>query len=318
MTFYFYPYFEKTNPYVANFRAIFAVLGEVRPLPLSIFFAVLIAFKRQKKYAVLNWFEDAPSQVNVSLIRFIQCLTILFIFWLFRVKIIWFKHNLVPHAKPDCIYFKILVMILSKISFKAITHRPYSTFSYVPHPLCSPAHPAVSLAEPAADFFLIFGAVKGYKRISELLRHWPAERSLVILGFCNSASLEAEIKQVIKDRNLLVKWENTKFSDQALDDALRVCRGVVIPNNDTAMLVSGSFYMAASYGKPILMPGSDFSEYCTSVFPGTFTFEFSEGSLASVVSRAFQMDFSNPAQFMLSKSLTSEEIVKSIQDVLST
>jgi len=316
MTFYYYPYFEKTNPYVANFLDIFGMIGKVKPLHLSVCFALLIGCRKQNKFVVLNWFEDAPSQVNLSLIRFVQCLTILFIFWFFRVKIIWIKHNFAPHANQHCFYFKILVTILTKLNFKSITHRPYLTFSYIPHPLGTMANPETSQTYHEEDFFLIFGAVKKYKRINSLLACWPTERPLLILGFCNDSSLEAEIRQLISDRNLQVKWDNSKFSDQALHEALTVCRGVIIPNNDSAMLVSGSFYMAASYRKPILMPESDFSVYCASVFPSTFTFEFSETSIAREVSRVFHVDLSDLSQFQASKSLRLEEIAKKIKEVL--
>ena len=112
----------------------------------------------------------------------------------------------------------------------------------------------------AAKFeYLIFGAVKKYKGIHNILSFWPPEKSLKILGKCNSKSYRDEILSIIESRKLQVEWRDEYLSDEDLNYEISRAHFVVISHLDNTMISSGTFYHAVSFGCNIISLRSSFS-----------------------------------------------------------
>jgi hypothetical protein len=143
-----------------------------------------------------------------------------------------------------------------------VTLRPSSLGRHVvPHPTYpSNALPAALCGERKHDY-LLFGTVRPNKGYAELLRWWPSDRRLVILGSCSDRALARTIRELIAERNLKVDWRDGFIPDDELDVWLSQSRHVLVLHQDGTSLVSGTFFYAASRGANVLVTPGEFLRY---------------------------------------------------------
>jgi len=151
------------------------------------------------------------------------------------------------------------------VSSKIITLEKHIeiTPNFVPHPLYiddSKLHEATEYLNKTSrrQDFLFFGSIKPYKGLDELLENWPVDIELKILGHCKSIQYTKRLLKIIDERSLHIIWENKFISTESLNESISNAKYVVLSHGDNAMIASGSFYHAISYGANIVCLPSKF------------------------------------------------------------
>ena len=195
----------------------------------------------------------APYLRNRGGYAFVKTLFLLLLIKLKFKKIVWVRHNLRPHSEYSVLTYRILLRLLQIFSDATVTHRPVSEFKsyYIPHPLYDVS--GVKQNDERDIPFFWFGAVKRYKGLTDLLKSWPNDVPLIVAGKCNDAELEKEISDLIRNRDLLVSWENKFLEYSELCEYISRARIVVMSHSEDSMIVSGVFYHAVSLGASVLM-----------------------------------------------------------------
>lgn len=259
---FFVPY-THLNEYVdINKRALSDAGYEVVPLNLKNAVSSI-----GKKYSIIvNWLEDRPYGSNfsfrVKITTTIKCLAIIIFGAFFCSKRVWIKHNFKPHNSNGSFRcYKFISATLRTLKYRKLTLEKYAGGGMF-HPLYCPDD---ILRKKSIDLntqkfeYLIFGAVKKYKGIHNILLFWPSDKSLKILGKCSSKSYRDEILSIIKNRELQVEWRDEYLSDEDLNYEISKAHFVVISHLDNTMISSGTFYHAVSYGCNIISLKSSFS-----------------------------------------------------------
>jgi beta-1,4-mannosyltransferase len=253
---YYYPFEMPSNKYVHNMRSILSQIQIVKDFPSPKLFYKLF-FEKDKDILFLNWVEDFSLRKNIFYY-------IIWVFYMFLArilfkKIVWVKHNIVPHDSSKSLRFKFMCWVLNKISDVKIAHKPMQDYIFLPHPKYESNY---DLLNKKRDIeYLFFGAIKPYKNLVTLLNTWPQETSLCIRGYCNNETLEHEIRDLILTRRLNVSFVNKYITDEELELLLYRTKFVLIPHMDEKMIVSGTFYHAASLGANIVVLNSSFGNF---------------------------------------------------------
>lgn len=259
---FFVPY-NHMNEYVEiNKNALSEAGYDVIPLNLR----NSLRHFRSKKAIIVNWLEDRPYgstfSARVKFTTFLKCLFILIYGATFCSPKLWVRHNFKPHnAVGSYLYFKIITSMLRLFKYKELTLEKYTNGELF-HPLYLPDE---RLFPNGREFsktefdYLIFGAIKKYKGIHNLLLTWPQDRFLKIIGKCNDENYKEQILDIINRRKLKVTWRNEFLLEEELNEELSKARFVVISHSDNTMISSGSFYHAISFGCNIISLRSNFS-----------------------------------------------------------
>lgn len=281
------PYDVKSNDYIEQTKKILGNAGySVCPPPrnFSDFFYLIYSrfFNKGRHTIIINWYEDMPSQVKFSLLRFIFCLFYFVALRLSFSKIIWLRHNFSTHNKALSLYFDILSFILRFCSDTKITHRPINGFEFLPHPIYSVSSSIKPISQRSIDYF-IFGSIEPYKGVVELLKSWPYDKKLLIVGRCKSILLDKQIVSIINDRSINVEYRNEFLETNELNSLILSSKCVILPHSRDEMIVSGVFYHAASFGANILQNKNNFSSWCSNYY--SFSNLFDCSNIADVLNQ---------------------------------
>ncbi|MBZ2163144.1 hypothetical protein [Alteromonas stellipolaris] len=247
------------------------VLTDLGYTPKKLTAKNLLLSRKEKPPVVMGWVEDQPYRRDVGSIKsfLLTCryavLIILSAF--FASKKIWIKHNFKPHnANGKLLYFRFLSFLLKLTKFEKIYLESYMENGRLSHPLyLSDDIINKTISEPAAALkqkdkvVLFFGSIKRYKGVDSLLRSWPKELNLLLKGHCSDEQYSEELLSVIEQRELNVKWDNKYLSDDELISSLIEADFIILPHEDDAMISSGTFYHAISYGCNVLASESKFA-----------------------------------------------------------
>ncbi len=264
---FFVPYTHMNEYVEINKSALLEAGYEAIPLSLK---NSLSTF-RSKTPIIVNWLEDRPYgstfNARVKFTTFLKCLFVVIYGAISCSPKIWVRHNFKPHnAGGSYRYFKIITSMLRLFRYREVSLEKYTNGDLF-HPLYMPdesfnekvSEVKTTVVETIRFEYLIFGAIKKYKGIHNLLSVWPQDKTLKIAGKCNDENYEKEILDIIARRELKVNWRNEYLSDVELNDELSKAHFVIISHSDNTMISSGSFYHAISFGCNIISLKSDFS-----------------------------------------------------------
>lgn len=273
-TIHAYPDGEGENIYLELNKRIWRSMGyAVSPFPGILGLLKLVATRQD--IAILNWFEDRLSGKKNQLFSFLTSVIVLFLMRIIFRQIIWVRHNLKPHDQHSAPLYHLLIRLLTYFSDSIVTHRPVSSINstYIPHPL----YPFNSeyLSNMRDIPFLYFGAIKPYKGLEDLIAVWPKSLPLMMVGFCKNMQLEQLIKDRIVENDLDITWTNVFLDYDNLCQLISRTQYVVLPHTDDAMIVSGSFYHAASLGANVLVRDGQFYRDYLKRFPFVTSFQMS-------------------------------------------
>jgi beta-1,4-mannosyltransferase len=262
MSVFFFPFESSTNNYLENMQTIVKSETKVEEFPSPKKIWKLFTLK-ERDVLVLNWVEDGVSQRQFFYV-FLWCLHLLIARLIFK-KIIWVRHNFEPHTHNNLKKYKFMCSLLNKISNLKITHRPVTSYDYLPHPTYSSNVTLISDEKRDIDY-LYFGIIKRYKGLTNLLSTWPKAKKLFIRGLCEDKILNDEILSIVKKRNLNVDYTNVFLTNSELNVLLSKTKVVVLPHLENKMIVSGAFYHAASFGANVMLRDGVFFKHLAAKF----------------------------------------------------
>ncbi|GGC06869.1 hypothetical protein GCM10011352_36390 [Marinobacterium zhoushanense] len=101
-----------------------------------------------------------------------------------------------------------------------------------------------------ADYFVMFGSIARYKNISDVIRNWNSCKKLVIAGRCDEIGYLNELQDLAKGKNVEIV---NRFLDKIeAQELVSKSSGLILAQVDKEMIVSGSFFYAASLGVPVI------------------------------------------------------------------
>lgn len=275
----FYPRFGE-NQYTENtYECLQTFSTDIQAIePLD--FSVLKSGFHHYDIAVVHWLDNtlvtqAKTISVLSIAKFLLKLCILK--WVAR-KIVYVRHNLYPHAlhgraaRIAC----SLINMACRVSDQCVVHSGHLAdrhTSYIPHPLYQlETQQGESNASPAGPY-IVFGRIVEYKAIDRLLENW-GDVPLLIAGKVDSAAYLSQLQQIITRRRLgrHVSLQARFISDQEATAAVSASRGLILTHSDEDMIVSGSFFFAASLGVPVHAVKTPFFEWLKNNYnyPGLF------------------------------------------------
>ncbi|KKA63546.1 hypothetical protein HA49_22590 [Tatumella morbirosei] len=210
----------------------------------------------KKEVVILNWFENSliNNQGKVTLKKVILTYIKFIILKLKYKKLIYVKHNVFPHS-TDKKYINNAIRhmaLMTRFSNVVIVHSPASLLSdekYVPHPLYSPVR-RMSGETKDESLFVIFGRIARYKKIEDVILHFPKNKKLLVIGPCDDVSY---LNLLINLSNKLpnVRVVEGFMNDHEVVDILSSASRMLITHSDTDMIVSGSFFYAIANNIPV-------------------------------------------------------------------
>lgn len=225
------------------------------------------------------------------------------------VRFVWTVHNLVDHEQGQARWERRACRWLAQAVDRLIVHCPaavrvvslaYQTppekISVVPHghyinrysPSLPQAEARQRLGLPLEGrIFLFCGRIRAYKGVDRLLRAFAAldakdDVRLLVVGAPTPAALGQTLSvQAAANPGVITRFEF--IPEKALVAYLSACDLVVLPYRDS--LTSGAAVLAASYGRPVLMPRLG----CMTAFPAESVILYDPeqpGSLRAALARA--------------------------------
>lgn len=256
-----------SNQYIENTIALINSLDATHvetQARLNARFILRNAFNRYD-CIIINWLENNLVGKNKSLDIWAVA-KFLFKFFIYRImgrKLIFVRHNIYPHAlkgRQASIATWIIeaAIKLSTISVVHSGHLESDNARYVPHPL----YRVDSRAEAqGSDYYVIFGRIVAYKAIHKLLESWGSQR-LIIAGIVEDHAYAASLQSIIKTRGLNNVQLRAEFLSEAEAEQLVAnSKGLILSHCDADMIVSGSFFFAASLGVPVFAMVTPFFQW---------------------------------------------------------
>lgn len=256
-----FPKFQGDNEYLLNLSLLLKTqFTNVDFVALSPKTMLKNLFKGNRTdVLILNWLEDYPCLKKGGLAEVLETLRValgMVIANLYYRKIIWVRHNYKPHLAHSKFCYSVLRGAIRLFSDETVTHRRVKEFSsqVIPHPLYKKTG-----ANTVAPFdYFIFGNVKPYKNIPMILRNWAPDRELKIIGKCKNEALNNEINALIKNGLPKVSYENRFIEVEELNGHLSSVTFAILGHEENAMIVSGTFYHAISYGANVILKDSEY------------------------------------------------------------
>lgn len=300
------PYSGKENDYINRMKELISCASgsELLPIPSTKeFLKNPFAFqKSQFDYTIVNWIDnDIVSQKSgkftlSGLIKFIA--KIILIKYLSK-KTIFVRHNNYPHHTANGFGNKAasLIDFFEKWFTLAVTHSGHNATThriYIPHPLYTSDTSDTSGVNHHANgsYFLIFGRILPYKKIKEFIDCCTINQKIIIAGPCSDTEYLSQIKTASKGKNIEILPDF--LEEQDAKKLVINSSGLILCHSDPNMVVSGSYFYAASLGVPVFAKNSPFFNWLSTTRDaiGLHTFNTFEDLIEGLAHGAIDNDHS--------------------------
>lgn len=255
----------------------------VKPKSFDIFEDLLFLSSGRKKVFHIHWLKEIFSNCNTELLA-IDCYTKFIdeikIYKNIGCKIVWTVHNKIDHDQPEFIKRYLIKVMQYLANNSDIIHvhtlntiEIMETFlnvsirhkaEHIEHPLYPIPNDSEIKSPPELDgksfneYFLSLGMIRPYKGVELLLRAFDkcmAENidiKLIVAGY----SLDPKVDEIAK--TLEYKYPNNiifinrKLKEEEVNYLYKNCLSSVLTYKK--ILISGSYYMAATHSKPSICP----------------------------------------------------------------
>lgn len=249
----FVPFNGETNRYIDLMKRAYTQLG-MNVVPYT---------KGEKTdYIMLNWYESAGPKE--SLLRVFKLIS----FLLKGVKIVWTMHNKLPHETKYPFVCKVLMHVLSIVSYKIIVHSKESLklfrfffikrkVIYVPHPNYIYEYGECKISNVLDDNvlrILFFGLIRDYKNVDLLIETMNELRDKRII-LTISGSVNDEYKTYLEkkiDNNNSIVTNFNFVRDNEVADIISKSHILVFPYELKSSLNSGAVILSFSYRRTVL------------------------------------------------------------------
>lgn len=286
-----WPFRTPSNRYIELHKLLLAEIG-YQPRPLSLLGLLRGDWRlllRRDTLVTLHWFESLPFRASgraLSLTGWPTFSLIVLLLWATPARSVYFVHN---HAVHDVQGFwkrlsERLIRLLCQVTSVRVVHDPGPAANvtyradYLPHPLYwdAPGAPAPrrmpsALAVPR---FSVLGSIRPYKRLDEMLEHWPTALPLLVAGRCSEA-LETSLRAIIERRGLApsVRLECGFLDEASFAAQLDATDVLLLPHDPESMLVSGGFFEAFGRVPLIIARASPFMRGMAEQHPNIHIYE---------------------------------------------
>jgi len=256
------------NQYISNMKAAVKLVAGVEvkeTIKFRKFYKEQGFSWTRSDYIFVNWLENSLKNkfgwlcLPGVLIFFFK----IFYFRLHAKKVIYVRHNLYPHGMKG-FHAKLAKRIADlgesfcdeKASHSG--HLLKSGYLYLPHPL----YDLNELQTSSENYFIMFGRVAEYKNIAAIIEHWDRKETLLIAGPTKDSGYLALLEKLASNRN--ISFDVRFIPDDEAINLVGKSSGVILAHNDENMIVSGSFFYAATLGLPVYAIKSPFLEWVSS------------------------------------------------------
>lgn len=305
------------NQYLENLYGIISKIGDVNVYKASsINFGLLKSGLNHFDFTFVSWLENSLVDKNskkINLKTIFKFLLKIIILKFISKKIIYIRHNIYPHALKgkDAKIAKKLIDLVCKVSDKCVVHSGHlgEPYTYLPHPLYKFPFQA---GDKKAPGYVIFGRIIEYKGIDKLLEQWK-DMPLTIAGSVGSNSYLEKLVQLKKDLGLSSVQIDARFLSEAeARDIVESSRGLILSHNEDDMIVSGSFFFAASLGVPVYAIKSDFLTWLKNEhnFPFLTLFDSVENLVSALENIGETPETQKEEILNISNNLFGDDVIK--------
>lgn len=249
----FVPFDGETNKYIDLMKRAYTQLG-----------MTLVPYTKGEKidYIMLNWYENAGPKE--SLLRVFKLIS----FLLKGIKIVWTLHNKLPHETKYPFVCKVLMKLLSIVSYKIIVHSKDSLklfrfflikqkVIYVPHPNYINEYGVCKMSDILDDDtlrILFFGLIRDYKNVDllvETINELKDKKIILTISGLVNDEYRAYLEKKIDGNSSIV----TSFSfvrDNEVADIISNNHLLVFPYELKSSLNSGAVILSFSYRRTVL------------------------------------------------------------------
>jgi len=260
------PFSSSENEYISRTNGILARMADTRALPgvKRAFLNPHSLYAARCDIAILHWVENTmlDGRGRVSRLREIRLYFYIRLLRLISKRLIMVRHNNYPHDSDheQIPRIKHLMKSYEKYFDVVVTHSGHnadSGYIYVPHPLYTRAATSGRLID--GDYFFILGRILPYKAIDKLIAHLSPDVHLVVAGKAPDPTYLAKCKELAAGKQVTFITGYLPDSDAA--NLVTHARGMVVPNSDEDMVVSGNYFFSFSYGVPIFTVQTPFTNW---------------------------------------------------------
>lgn len=260
-----------------------------------------------------NWLvneEDKRLTLRSTLRFFLR----FFVLKIISRKVIYVRHNIYPHSLSgkDGRIAQWFANVACKLSDECIVHSGHldNRYSYVPHPLYKFENKAIARSD-GSEKFVIFGRIIEYKAIDKVLQRW-GHTPLLIAGSVGSKEYVDQLAEIKAERHLDHVTIDARFlSNEEAQCMVASSRGLILAHCEDDMIVSGSFFFAASLGVPVYAVKTPFLSWLKKEFNYSGLFVFDD--LAEMILAINQQTFGHVDQaqiFTEAKNLFGDETIR--------
>lgn len=281
------PFYNPTNAYCVSMKQALSMFGAVESVvrPRDFLCNPMLAYKKFD-LVFLNWIENNIVNKNgrispLGVIKYISMIA--YARWQSR-NVVFVRHNNFPH---NCVgsaarSSRLIIDISERFFDLCITHSGHNVTNhrkYLPHPLYDQRN---VLATNEREYYVIFGVISRYKGIHKIIRALDSGTSLLVMGACHDQSYLDDLKELSRGKS--VEFSVGFIEQDVAIERVAASRGLVLPHHGEDMIVSGSYYFAASLGVPVYAINSPFFTWMKTNLtqPGIYTAE-SHGELAALL-----------------------------------
>ena len=226
---------------------------------------------RRKNIVIVSWHENylRSKKQTIHINNIFRYIFLLILMRLSARILVRIRHNRYPHGlKKE--YYEFYDQITSKSSLfidhniiHDLSYEAYNNHTYVPHPLyeeiCDPStvtrHVKSLVRTP---YLLIFGKIQNYKKIPEFLELLNISVRVIIAGKSEDPHICKEINSLSNKKSII--WLNKYLNQNELNFLIKNSNGVIVTQTDNNNFVTGNFYHAATFGKPVHMVENGFTK----------------------------------------------------------
>ncbi|MCY4045806.1 MAG: glycosyltransferase [Cellvibrionales bacterium] len=254
---FIYPSLSAGNSYVTLQEKAIAECG-YHVLPFRKLINKLFTQRDHDDVIVINWLESQAVNTDgsLSIKYFFSFFLKIVLIILSRKKMVWVRHNYKSHSANGLSLWvsNLFQSILESLSDRVVCHskdHAKATDYFIPHPLYYEGNLSNTKTH-AKESFVFIGALMPYKGLDELLTIWPKDYSLDIYGKLTDQVFGDLLKKLANQRKLSVNFHFGFVPDSKLLELLSQYHAMVIPNRPGSSYVSGNYFLAKSYGLPLI------------------------------------------------------------------
>lgn len=270
----FAPDFDQ-NQYIENIYNIIASAGSFELTRVKhITPKMILNGFNHYDFSVVHWLENwLVNDVNDKRLTFRSTLRFLLRLLVLKViskKVIYVRHNVFPHSltNRDGKIAKWLTDFACKVSDICIVHSGHldKNYTYVPHPLYKFETQTTINQVSKSEKFVVFGRIIEYKAIDKLLNVW-GDIPLLVTGSVGSKPYVDQLANIKSSRALVNVDIDARFlSNEEAQSIVSNSKGLILAHCEEDMIVSGSFFFAASLGVPVFAVKTPFLSWLKSEF----------------------------------------------------